>query len=107
MSASAWVCIVDTLPCALSILNWSLLRPAVSNAFVRNGRSYWTYRVDVVVSGNRTPIMPVPCAARSLSCDITEKSAVKEPASICGTVADADPAGVGLVGARSAAAGQG
>jgi hypothetical protein len=29
-----------------------------------------------------------------LSCDITEKSAVNEPASICGTVADADPAGV-------------
>jgi hypothetical protein len=29
-----------------------------------------------------------------LSCDITEKSAVKSPAAICGTAADALPAGV-------------
>ena len=46
------------------------------------------------MSGNSTPISPVPDAARSFNCCITAKSAVKEPASICGTVADADPAGV-------------
>src|SRR6266516_4948694 len=90
MSASACVCIVWTLPCALSILNWSEPRPAASNAFLRNGASYWTYRVEVVVSGRRTPINPVPEEARSLSCAMTEKSAVKSPAAIVGTEAD-DP----------------
>ncbi len=39
MSASAWVCIVSALPCALSILNWSADRPAASNACVRYGAS--------------------------------------------------------------------
>src|SRR6266581_3960433 len=96
MSASAWVCIVETLPCALSILNWSALRPAASKAFLRNGASYWTYRVDVVVSGRRTPINPVPDAARSLSCAITAKSEVKSPAAICGTDAE-DPGAVVFV----------
>jgi hypothetical protein len=40
MSASACVCIVVALPCALSILNWSLERPAASKACFRYGRSY-------------------------------------------------------------------
>ncbi len=81
MSASAWVCMVDALPPALSILNWSAARPASSKAFVRYGASYWTYRVDVVVSGSRTPIMPLPFEARPVSPFITEKSAVNALAS--------------------------
>ena len=67
MSASACVVIVVVLPCALSILNWSAVRPAASNAFLSNGALYCTYRVDVVVSGSRTPTRPVPEAARPLS----------------------------------------
>ena len=60
MSASACCCIVLVLPWALSILNWLEVSPAVSKAFFRFGASYWTYRVDVVVSGSRTPIIPLP-----------------------------------------------
>ena len=96
MSASACVFIVSALPWALSILNWSADSPAASNACVRYGASYVTYRADVVVSGRRTPIMPVPCAARSVSCFIAEKSAVKSSTAICGTGAvevDVDPLG--------------
>ncbi len=39
MSASACVCIVLALPCALSILNWLDFKPAASNAFFRYGAS--------------------------------------------------------------------
>src|SRR6185436_20386692 len=85
MSASACCCIVDGLPCALSILKSLDDRPAASNACFRYGASYWTYRVDVVVSGSRTPILPLPCAARSLSSAICEKSAVSVVTSNCGT----------------------
>ena len=40
MSASAWVCIVVVLPCALSTLNWLAERPAALNACSKYGRSY-------------------------------------------------------------------
>ena len=96
MSASACVCIVAALPWALSILNWSAVRPADSKAFLRNGASYWTYRVEVVVSGRRTPINPDPCDARPVSCCITAKSEVKSPAAIDGTDAE-DPGAVVFV----------
>src|SRR5438093_940498 len=95
MSASAWVCIVVVLPWALSILKWSADRPAVSNAFVRSGLSYCTYRVEVVVSGSNTPTSPVPDEASPVSSFITEKSAVKSPAATAGT--DADDAGAPLL----------
>ena len=39
MSASAWLCCVLALPCALSILKSLLFRPAVSNAFLSYGAS--------------------------------------------------------------------
>src|SRR4249919_549360 len=85
MSASACCCIVVALPCALSILK--SVKPAVSNAFFKYGASYVTYRAEVVVSGNNTPTLPFPCAARPFNCDINEKSAVNAPASISGTAA--------------------
>src|SRR4029077_11813331 len=97
MSASAWVCIVVVLPWALSILNWSADRPAVSNVFGRSGLSYCTYRVEFVGSGSNTPISPLPDEARSVSSFITEKSAVKSPAAIAGTGAD-DAGGLLLLG---------
>src|SRR5665647_158377 len=93
MSASACVCIVLALPCALSILNWVEPSPAASNAFFRYGASNVTYRAEVVVSGRRTPTMPLPCAASEVSCFIAEKSAVNASAEICGT---APPEPVGL-----------
>src|SRR5690242_1847840 len=78
MSASACVCIVVALPCALSTLKSPLLKPAAWNAFVRYGRSYDSYRADVVVSGSRTPMRPLPLAATSLNFAITAKSEVNE-----------------------------
>src|SRR5205823_339321 len=61
---------------------------AASNAFVRSGLSYCTYRVEVVVSGSNTPTSPLPEEASPVSFFITEKSAVKSPAAIAGTEAD-------------------
>ena len=90
MSASACCCIVDTLPCALSILKSLDDSPAASNAFVRFGASYWTYRVDVVVSGSSTPILPLPCAARLCRVFITAKSAVNLVTSTWGTAPPPD-----------------
>src|SRR3954451_3427192 len=74
MSASAWVCMVDALPWALSILNW--VKPAVWKALVRYGASKETYRADVVVSGSRTPTSPLPWVASDRSWFIAEKSLV-------------------------------
>src|SRR5665811_1175369 len=87
MSASACVCMVEALPLALSILNLSADSPAASNACFRYGASYCTYRVDVVVSGRSTPIMPLPCEASPVSSFMSAKSAVKSAALICGTAA--------------------
>src|SRR5665647_122334 len=87
MSASACVCMVEALPLALSILKLAAERPAASKACFRYGASYWTYRVDVVVSGRSTPIMPLPCEAKPVSCFMSAKSAVKSAALICGTAA--------------------
>src|SRR3954452_20639291 len=80
MSASACVCIVAALPCALSILN--CVKPAPWNALVRYGASKETYRVDVVVSGSSTPTRPFPLVARSFSWAIAEKSLVNDAAEI-------------------------
>src|SRR5664280_1458814 len=88
MSASAWVCMVEALPPAVSIWKLAAGRPAASNAFFRYGASYWTYRVDVVVSGSSTPTMPLPCEASAVSCFIAEKSDVKSVALIFTTVTD-------------------
>ena len=93
MSASAWVCMVDALALALSILNWASVRPAASNACLRYGASYCTYRVEVVVSGSSTPMRPLPEEARPLSSAMSEKSAVKAEASSCGTAAVVDAGG--------------
>src|SRR5581483_11259067 len=82
MSASAWVCMVLALPCALSILNWLADSPAAWNALVRYGASKDTYRADVVVSGSSTPTIPLPWAARPFSCASAEKSAVNDEADI-------------------------
>src|SRR5674476_915003 len=91
MSASACVCMVEALPLALSILNLAAESPAASKACFRYGASYWTYRVDVVVSGRSTPTMPLPCEANPVNCFMSAKSAVKSTALICGTAAaDAD-----------------
>src|SRR5450759_5326779 len=89
MSASACVCMVEALPLALSILKLLEESPAASNACFRYGASYWTYRVDVVVSGRSTPTMPLPCAANPVSCFMSAKSALNFAASICGTATDA------------------
>src|SRR5215211_3792138 len=78
ISASAWVCIVVALPWALSILN--CVKPAAWNALVRYGASKETYRVEVVVSGSRTPTRPLPLDARSFSSAMAEKSFVNESA---------------------------
>src|SRR6478609_3802533 len=90
MSASACCCIVDALPWALSILKSLEDNPAASNACLRYGASYWTYRVEVVVSGSSTPIFPLPWAARAVNVFITAKSAVNAPASGAGTDAPPD-----------------
>src|SRR5438132_13526971 len=87
MSASAWVCMVLALPWALSTLKSLAVRPAALNAFVRYGASKVTYRVDVVVSGSNTPILPFPCAASDLSCAMAEKSLVNEDAETEATAA--------------------
>src|SRR6266511_2630729 len=97
MSASACCCIVLALPWALSILNWSADSPAASNACFRYGASYVTYRAEVVVSGSRTPMRPLPWAAMSVSSFISEKSAVNAAASIWGTSALAFAEGVVVV----------
>ena len=96
MAASAWVCMVAALPWALSILKSSAVRPAASKALARYGRSKDSYRADVVVSGSRTAILPVPWDARSLSLDIAEKSAVNDVAVISSSVPD-PPAVVSVV----------
>src|SRR5674476_451227 len=89
MSASACVCMVDALPLALSILKLLAESPAASNACFRYGASYWTYRVDVVVSGRSTPTRPLPCAANPVNCFMSAKSDLKSAALICGTAVDA------------------
>src|SRR6478735_6717462 len=90
MSASACCCIVDTLPPALVILKSLDDSPAASKAFVRFGASYWTYRVDVVVSGSSTPTLPLPCAATLCKVFITAKSAVNLVTSTDGTAPPPD-----------------
>src|SRR5689334_340672 len=67
MSASACCCIVLVLPWALSILKSLELSPAAWNASFRYGASNSTYRAEDVVSGSRTPIMPLPLEARPFS----------------------------------------
>src|ERR1700694_5541386 len=62
-----------SLPMALSILKSELEYPAMVNALVRYGRSYWTYRVDDTVSGRMTPTSPLPAAVSGLSDAIGEK----------------------------------
>src|SRR5665811_2160220 len=88
MSASACVCMVDALPLALSILKLLEESPAAAKACFRYGASYWTYRVDVVVSGRSTPTMPLPCEASPVSCFMSAKSDVNSVALIWGTAAD-------------------
>src|SRR3954453_5115264 len=105
MSASACVCIVAALPCALSILN--CVKPAPWNALVRYGASKETYRVDVVVSGSSTPTRPFPLVARSFSWAIAEKSLVNDVAEIPPPdppVVAAPPAGVAPPAVVAAAA---
>src|SRR6185437_3794466 len=74
-------------PCALSILKSLELSPAASNARFRYGASNSTYRADVVVSGSRTPILPLPSEARPFSFFISEKSDVNADALTLGTFA--------------------
>src|SRR5216683_3140755 len=45
---------------------------------VRYGRSYCWYRPEVVVSGRRTPILPVPACTMAERLAMYEKSAVNE-----------------------------
>src|ERR1035437_9654227 len=89
MSASAWVCMVEALPPALSTLMSAAGRPAAAKACFRYGASYWTYRVDVCVAGRSTPTTPLPCAANPVSCYMLEKSDLNSGALICGTAVDA------------------
>src|SRR3984957_11928513 len=74
MSACASLNSVESLPCALSILNCELLSPAAVKAVVRYGASKSTHRVDDVVSGRTTPICrPEPADPVSpLSWDIVD-----------------------------------
>src|SRR5664280_2755259 len=93
MSASAWVCMVEALPLALSTLTSLAGRPAAANACFRYGASYWTYRVDVVVSGRSTPTRPLPCAASPVSCFMVEKSDLNSAALLCGIAMGVDADG--------------
>src|ERR1700722_1884909 len=109
MSACASLNSVESLPCALSILNCELLSPAAVKAVVRYGASKSTHRVDDVVSGRTTPICrPDPADPVSpLSWDIVDAmSTVKElTPSPAGTVPEPPVAGVDEVPALAEDAG--
>src|SRR4051812_5738279 len=86
MSACAWLTCVALSPCAFCTLKSDEVSPAAWKAFVSSGASNSTYRADVVVSGRRTPILPFPLAARSLSCAMAAKSGVRLLALTSGTL---------------------
>src|SRR5438067_10561074 len=87
-SACAWLTCVALSPCAFCTEKSDDVRPAASNALVSNGASNSTYRADVTVSGSKTPILPLPLLARSLSWAMAEKSGVRLDALTSGTLPD-------------------
>src|SRR3954469_10422261 len=84
MACSAWVCCVEALPCALTMLYVS---PAFLKAFARNGRSAVSQRVDDCVSGRSTATWTAACLRAVLPAAVATSAA--SPATSAAAIATA------------------